>query len=175
MGVMSEAEVAANRSHFLQSSLREKLLEHLFVGDLLRALWRKGCRDIELLRAEIDYAGYDLVVECNGVMRHIQLKSSHSSSSTRDVKVHLSLAKKPCGCVIWINFDAETLALGPFLWFGASPNTALPSLGNRIARHTKADRTGTKAARPNLRLIARSQFQELTTMDDVVAALFGLA
>ena len=171
---MSEVELTVDRSHFLQSSLREKLLEHLFVGDLLRALWRKGRRDIEVLRAEIDYAGYDLVVECNAVMRHIQLKTSHSLSKTCDVKVHMSLAGKPGGCVIWIKFDIETLALGPFLWFGAPPNERLPGLGDRIARHTKADSTGTKGERPNLRVVTRRQFDQLATMDDVVTKLFGL-
>ena len=59
-------------AHFLESGLREKVLEHLFVGDLLRCLWRKGARDIEVLRAEVDRAGYDLVLECNGVLRHVQ-------------------------------------------------------------------------------------------------------
>jgi hypothetical protein len=44
-------------THFLYSSLREKVLEHLFVGDVLRCLWRRGARDIELLRAEVDAAG----------------------------------------------------------------------------------------------------------------------
>ncbi len=62
----------ADESHFRHSSLREKVLEHLFVGDLLRCLWRKGARDIELLRAEVDAGGFDLVLDCNGVQRHIQ-------------------------------------------------------------------------------------------------------
>jgi hypothetical protein len=104
-----------DRSHFVQSSLREKVLEHLFVGELLRSLWRKGRRDIEVLRAEIDYTGYDLVIECNGVIRHIQLKSSHRRATTRAVNVSLSLSNKPSGCVIWLYFDEETLELGPFL------------------------------------------------------------
>ena len=39
------------------SSLREKLLEHLFVGELLRTLWRRGARRVELLRAEVDAGG----------------------------------------------------------------------------------------------------------------------
>jgi hypothetical protein len=57
-------EGTLDTSHFLQSSLREKLLEHLFIGELLRRLWRLGRRDIEVLRAEIDASGYDLVLEC---------------------------------------------------------------------------------------------------------------
>ena len=42
--------------HTVNSSTREKVLEHLFVGDLLRCLWRRGARDIEVLRAEVDGA-----------------------------------------------------------------------------------------------------------------------
>jgi len=71
-------EDPAQTHHFV---LREKLLEHLFLSELLRPLWRQGRRDMEVLRAEVDGAGYDLVVECNGVLRHIQLKSSHTAAT----------------------------------------------------------------------------------------------
>ena len=160
-------------SHALHSSLREKVLEHLFIGDLLRSLWRQGRRDIEVLRAEIDFAGYDLVLECNGVLRHIQLKSSHHRATTRVVKVSLNLAAKPSGCIIWLTFDQQTLEFGPFFWFGASPRECLPSLGEQVARHTKANHLGVKALRPNLRVLARSQFKELATIDEIALALFG--
>ena len=49
------------------SSAREKVLEHLFVGELLRCLWRRGIRNMEVLRAEVDMGGYDLVVEARVV------------------------------------------------------------------------------------------------------------
>jgi hypothetical protein len=42
---------------FLFSSLREKVLEHLFVGELLPYLWRSRRTDIEALRAEVDFRG----------------------------------------------------------------------------------------------------------------------
>lgn len=64
------------------SSAREKVLEHLFVGDLLRCLWRRGIRNMEVLRAEVDMGGYDLVLEANRVLRYVQLKSSHRCSAT---------------------------------------------------------------------------------------------
>jgi hypothetical protein len=38
---ITQNEAPAAR-HFLQSSLREKLLEHVFIGKLLQCLWRKG-------------------------------------------------------------------------------------------------------------------------------------
>ena len=162
------------RAHSTQSSTREKVLEHLFVGDLLRCLWCKGTRDIEVLRAEVDRCGYDLVLEANEVMRHVQLKSSHRSAKTREVGININLAQKPSGCAIWIQFDPTSMDLGPFLWFGGQPGAPLPPLGGREGRHTKGDRTGVKAPRPNIRLLRRSQFEILSTMDAVVGKLFGL-
>ncbi|SRR5216684_2073797 len=170
---MGQVSNASDASHYLQSSLREKLLEHLFIGELVQELWKRGRRDIEILRAEIDFAGYDLVLECNGVLRHVQLKSSHRTAKTRDVKVNLSLSKKPHGCVIWVKFDEATLKLGPFLWFGGPPTQKLPALGDRIARHTKRNRMGTRSLRQNLRVIRRTDFTEVATMSELVAELFG--
>lgn len=161
-------------SQFLYSSLRENVLEHLFIGELLRCLWRLGRRDIEVLRAEVDYAGYDLVLECNGYVRHVQLKSSHRRSAASAVNAHVGLLQKPSACIIWIKFDPSTMELGPFLWFGARPGQPAPSFGDRLARHTRADHTGMKGFRPNLRVIRRNNFQELSTIDEVAGALFGI-
>jgi hypothetical protein len=171
---MDSSEGTLDTSHFRQSSLREKLLEHVFIGKLLQCLWRWGRRDIEVLRAEIDASGYDLVLECNGVLRYVQFKSSHRDATTRDVNVSLSLAKKRGACVIWIIFDAGTMKLGPYLWFGGGLDQPLPSLGGRVARHTKADKAGVKAERPNLRVVAKSSFKSMQTMDEVVEEMFGL-
>ena len=129
---------------------------------------------MEVLRAEVDYVGYDLVLGCNRHLRHIQLKSSHSDSTTPTVNVHIGLMNKPSACIIWIKFDSRTLALGPFLWFGSKPGEPIPELGDRIARHTRRGRAGTKAFRPNLRIVKEKEFRQLRTIDEVVSALFGL-
>jgi hypothetical protein len=44
-----------------------------------------------LLRAEVDRAGYDIVLHCNGVLRHVQLKSSHRAAATSKVDAKLAL------------------------------------------------------------------------------------
>lgn len=170
-----EAEQLLDTSHTVNSSTREKVLEHLFVGDLLRCLWRRGDRDIEVLRAEVDKGGYDAVLEVNGILRHIQLKASHKTAKTREVGINIALARKPSGCVIWMQFDPENMDLGPFLWFGAEPGAPLPDLGDRVGKHSKADSKGTKAERPNIRQLRRSRFETLSSMDSVVGALFGCA
>jgi hypothetical protein len=158
--------------HSHQSSTREKVLEHLFVGDLLRCLWRRGVRDVEVLRPEVDKGGYDVVLESQGVIRHVQLKSSHRTAKTREVGINTVLAQKPSGCVIWILFDPAAMELGPFLWFGGRPGSRLPALGDRVGKHSKGDSTGRKAERPAIRMLRRQAFDILPSMDAVAAALF---
>jgi len=160
-------------AHFLDSSLREKVIEHLFVGDLLRCLWRQGVRDIEVLRGEVDRAGYDLVLEANGMMRHVQLKASYKGAKTARAGIHVDLARKPSGCVVWIWFDPETMELGPFLWLGDEPGRPLPALGDRVGRQTRGDSHGNKSARETVRMVNKGRFDRLCAMDELAAVLFG--
>ncbi len=161
-------------SHWLDSSLREKLIEHLFVGELLRLLWCRGRRDIEVLRAEVDRGGYDLVLECNRVLRHVQLKASHREARAAKVTVNTGLAGKPSGCVIWIRFDDQTMELGPYYWFGGVCGQPVPDLGERIAKQARADSTGRKGERPTMRVLSKSRFRKIDTLDAVAEALFGI-
>lgn len=162
----------AQNDHSRDSGLREKVLEHLFVGELLRCLWCRGIRDIEVSRAEVDRAGYDLVLEVNGILRHVQFKSSYRGAKTAKVGIHIDLARKSSGCVIWIWFDPDSMELGPFLWFGGAAGEPLPPLGNRVGKHSKGDSAGNKGERPNIRVIGKGRFTALATMEDVVGALF---
>jgi len=158
------------------SSFREKLVEHLFIGELLKLSWCHDSCDIEVASPEVDNAGYDLIAEANGVIRHIQLKTSFVGSRTATQKVHLRLADKPSGCVLWIYFNSETLELGPFLFFGDKSGRPLPALTDaRIGKHTKGNRSGHKAERPNIRVINKGQFERFDTVEDIYSALFGAA
>lgn len=163
--------------HSRLSSFREKTTEHIFVSECLKALWRRGVFDAEILRSEVDGAGYDIVLECRGVTRHVQLKSSFAGSRTARQKLNNKLSRKPAGCAIWILFDAETLTLGPFLWHGNGPHERMSELSGRFrkAKHTKGDSKGVKLERESAYTLPRSAFKELSTMDDVVDALFGKA
>ncbi len=156
------------------SSRREKLIEHLFVGEVLRSLWRDGIYEADVLRAETDAAGYDVVIEVGAISRHIQLKSSARSSKTSSQKVHLELGKKSGGCVIWIQFDADTMTLGPYLWFGSKPGKPLPDItGFPVAKQTRGNRDGEKSARPNIRVINKGKFEKVATISDLIHLLFG--
>lgn len=162
-------------SDSLHSSRREKLVEHVFVGDILRNLWRSGVHEVDVLRAETDASGYDIVVEVGSITRHIQLKSSALNSSTAVQKVNLALGNKPSGCVLWILFNPSTLELGPFLWFGGLPGEPFPDIaGFRVAKHTKGDSHGVKAERANIRVVPKGKFTKIDSVSGVVEKLFGL-
>jgi hypothetical protein len=161
-------------AHYAESSARENLIEHVFLGELLRGLWRKNVRDLEVLRPEVDSGGYDLALEFRGLTRHMQLKSSFTGARRSEVTASIKLLDRPSACILWIFFDADTLSLGPFLWFGAAAGERMPSLGKKIARHTKPNAMLAKADRPSHRVVAKNRFEKLQKIDEVIQKLIGI-
>lgn len=120
--------------------------------------------------------GYDLLLETTSVVRHIQLKATFKGSKVRRFTVNAGLAKKPSGCVVCMQFDEKTLALGPFYWFGGHPRAPLPDLtGFMIAKHTKGNAQGIKSERPNQRVVPLSAFEFVATIEELAGKLFGPA
>ncbi len=159
-------------AHFENSTLRERIVEHVFVGEALRALWRRGVVDVEVLRSEFDAYGYDLVLARGPVVRHVQLKTG-TSKKPGDISIALSLAGKPSGCVLWIQIS-RALDLGPFFWFGGRPGDPLPVL-DAYASPMRATRKkgGERPPRKNHRLVPGEKFRRLEKIDQVLEALFG--
>jgi hypothetical protein len=158
----------------LYSSYREILLEHLFVSAIMKHLWLRGITQFEVLKPQVDDSGYDLVLEANGVVRHVQLKSSAADSSTAEVPVSIKLASKPSACVIWMHFDKSTMEIGPFLWYGSEPKVALPPIAALpVAKQARANAQGYKAPRPAHRVLRRKSFTKLQTIPELVDRLFG--
>jgi len=55
---------------FVHSSSREALIEHIFVAEVLQEAWFAREQLVEVLRSEVDAAGYDIVFECGSMVRH---------------------------------------------------------------------------------------------------------
>jgi hypothetical protein len=164
-------EVAS--SHYVHSTLRERIVEHVFVGEALRQLWQRGVTDVEVLRSEFDAGGYDVVMGLRKVVRHIQFKTVMVGGKATSVSVSLKLMDKPSGCVIWIVITPK-LELQSYLWFGGVPGEPLPDIGRmKPAKHAKANVLGIKAERPNHRIVPRTRFEKLGTLDAVLDRLFG--
>lgn len=160
--------------HSVLSSYREMLLEHLFAGELMRHVWRSGLKRLEVLKPQVDDGGYDMVLEGNAIVRHVQLKATFRGSTVARFNINTALALKPSGCVIVLLFDPESLDLGPFLWLGGQPGTPLPDIDHyAVAKHTKGNAQGVKLPRPSLRVVPSSAFEPLTSIAEVAEKLFG--
>ena len=161
------------KEHSINSSFREKLIEHLFISELLKLSWINKEYSLEVSKPEVDNSGYDLIIESQNVIRHVQLKAAFVGASTARQNIHVSLFSKPSGCVVWVYFNEHNLNLGPFLFFGGNPGKPLSNLKDvKIAKHPKGDADGHKAERPNIRVINKGSFTRYETIDELFSALF---
>ena len=162
------------------SGHREQLLQHEFVGALLKDAWFRRDQPVEILWPEVDFAGYDVVVTCNRVTRQIQLKSSNAGGKVRSQKVNVSLASAPSGCIVWsvamaiIEADPPTVEV-VYRAFGSDiPGAAMSGLaGFAVAKHSKGNAQGVKALRPNIRVLPNSAFQKFSRVSELSDWLFG--
>jgi hypothetical protein len=166
-------QIEPKREHWHNSVLRERIVEHVFVGEALRRLWQRGVKDVEVLRSEFDAGGYDVVMSYRKIVRHIQFKSVKEKGKTAYFNVSAKLMEKPSGCVILIGVDDE-LNLKSYRWFGGLPGKPLPDIGAlKIAKHAKANAEGVKLEKPNHRVLPRTMLEPVAGLDDLITRLFG--
>lgn len=169
--------VTSPEDTFLKSAFYEQLVEHVFISEVLQEAFYGFGNTVEVLRSEVDASGYDVVFECNGILRHIQLKTSKLNAKTRRQKVNSGLSKKPSGCVVWIirQEDQESNRMNlSYLFFGGKPGRPLPNLKYfPIAKHTKGEK-GKKKQRPSIRVVPKSKFKSVSNTRALVEKLFGV-
>jgi hypothetical protein len=163
---------------FLKSTFYEQLVEHVFISEVLQEVWYSFGKTAEVLRSEVDASGYDVVFECNGFLRHIQLKTSKPDAKTSGQKVNIALAEKPSGCIVWImrheDHSDRRMRLS-YLFFGGDAGQSLPLLTEfKVARHTKANAQGVKNYREAIRIVPKTRFRTAETTRELVEVLFGL-
>ena len=169
----------SDENMFLKSSFYEQLVEHVFISEVLQEVWFHFGKTVEVLRSEVDASEYDVVFECNGVLRYIQLKTSKIGGKTANQKVNVALERKPSGCVVWIirNEDKQKHRMRlAYLFFGADvAGDPLPTLdGLQVGKHTKGNKDGVKAERQSIRVIPKGSFDRVETTTKLVSRLFGL-
>lgn len=163
--------------HSRHSTLRERIVEHRFVADVLQYLWTRDIFDVEVLRPEFDAHGYDLVMTRGNVVRHIQLKTGRARGKPKKpsrISVSRSLAEKPSGCLLWIGID-DNLKPEHFFWLGsACPGEPISGIDSWPAPKRRAPRTdGDRPDRDGYHVIPKDRFELLNDVGDVLQRLFG--
>ena len=169
---LSPLSIVESDAHSHHSTLRERIVEHVFVGEALRLLWQKDLTDVEVLRPEFDAHGYDLAMARGDVFRHIQFKTG-TTRKPGDISVPLALAGKPSGCVLWIGITRD-LELKSFYWFGGDPGEQLPPIKDYpCPLRATGNKSGKKPPRQNHRLVPKEEFVPLLNLEAVLERLFG--
>ena len=171
-------KATSDEDTYLKSSFYEQLVEHVFISEVLQEVWFRFRQTVEVLRSEVDASGYDVVLECNGNLRHVQLKTSKKDGKTANQKVNVALSSKPSGCVVWILRDEDQndyrMRL-TYLFFGADAGKPLQLHDDfRVGKHTKGNKDGVKAERQSIRVIPKGKFKHIKTTTELVTRLFGL-
>jgi hypothetical protein len=162
-----------NKKHSVNSTFRERVVEHVFVGEVMKYFWNREQMDVEVLRPEFDRGGYDLVVSKGSVSRFIQFKTVLKSAKTNRFNVGLNLKNKPNGCVVLISVD-DNLDMVGFRWFGSAVGMPFPEIAEKqIAKHTKPSAGGSKAERADHRILKLNDFVVLESLEEVVVKLFS--
>ena len=160
------------RLDYSQSLSREKLLEYVFLSELLQEAWCVRNWTIDILRPDVDRACYDLALECNGIRRYVQLKGSRHDARTRQVTVNAELASKPGGCVLWLSYQnvGGRIKL-QYKYMGGHPSQC-PNLGDKRGRRTTPDFRGEKPERENTRVLKKTAFTPLPDIGMLMDKLF---
>lgn len=166
---MTKTQALSEHSHYV-----ENVLQHVFLSDLCRALWQRDhTQTLHIYDNEVDDAGFDLVARLGNVVRHIQLKGTHTLGRARSISAHTALASAQGGCVVWMSYSADTLSIEHYRFFGQPAGAAMSDFSHLpAALAQRRDIRGQRRARPNHRVIRRSDFSQPLTTDELLDVLF---
>ncbi len=157
-----------------ESSFREQMLQQVFISEVFQEVWLRHRKTIKLHRPEGDSSGYDLVLEHDHIVRHVQLKSSRADSPTVRLTVSAELSEKASGCVVWLVYKVRPEVCRvdlAYRFFGSDPGKPLPSLEKyEVANHFRGK---AKNVRPRLRVVPKADFSPEMDLGQLMVKLFG--
>lgn len=160
----------------VHSSALEHVIEHIFLSEVLQEAWFGRRQVVDVLHTSVDAFGYDVVLELEGITRHVQLKARGKQGKASSYKINTSLARHASGCVVSIGWErdhASNRMSLEYRWFGGAPGASLPDLGDVVGRHSKGDATGTKKERAQTRVLRLTRFSKVADVGELLDLLFG--
>jgi hypothetical protein len=155
----------------------EKLIEHRFISDIMAYCWYKKNETLEIIHAEIDNNGYDLLLCYKNIDRYIQLKTSEEKSTTSQQNINLSIISKKNPCIVWIvrKFDLnKNDFVFKYLFWGSKIGEPLPNVEKlKTSKRTTANSKGVKKERENFRIITKKDFIEFSNIEKLFEQLFS--
>jgi hypothetical protein len=132
---MPSPDFIAQNSRFFES-----IQEHRFLFELARHLvTRKPPRLLNILRAEVDMFGFDLVLSVASTTRHLQMKTRSGVPPNTPYDIAETIWRLPGGCVAWMLYSQETLEPASYYLLGSPlpPLDRFPASDRRGFRKVK--------------------------------------
>lgn len=161
----------------LRSSHIENVLTHALIAKIAQELWRRDpWMDFQVFKADVDDAGFDLVLGCKGTMRYIQIKQTHLQGNAVKYSVRLDFAQMVGACAVVMVYKGDTLEIDHCLFFGGTPGEPMSSIEDHHASKLPGRRTadGARKVRKHYRDVPRRAFQRLPEIGDLVDRLFPI-
>jgi hypothetical protein len=158
-----------------RSSHVENILTHALVAAVAQDLWRRDpWVSLQVFQAEVDDAGFDLVLGCVGVMRYIQVKQVHLKGAASKFSIRLDFSLLPGSCAVVVVHEAESLEIDHFLFFGGRSDEPMPSIKDRKSTRAPGRRSavGERKLRLHYRDVPRRNFLGPLTDHELVDRLF---
>lgn len=158
-----------------RSSHVENVLTHSLVAKIAQELWRRDpFIDLKIFNTEVDDSGFDLVLGCQGVMRFIQIKQTHTQGNAVKYSLRLDFSRMAGACAVVLVYAGDTLEIDHCLFFGGAPNKPMPDIEANRASQSPGRRTaeGVRKIRENYRDVPRHSFQGPLSISALVDVLF---
>src|SRR3984957_4783185 len=66
-----------------ESSSMARLLEYFVLAEILQEAWFGRGKLIDIMHSTVDAFGHDVVLECDGIVRHVQFKPRRIDGKTK--------------------------------------------------------------------------------------------
>ncbi len=141
----------------------ENMVEHLFLGELLRHMWYERDQTVEVSKAQVDSEGYDVVLAAGTTTRYVQLKTSTPA------KVNERLALREGGCVVATLLDPDASRVRYRMWDATKrAMDQLPQAKSNVYKRG----TEQRQYRAGHRKVPTGRFSEPMDIAELCAALF---
>jgi hypothetical protein len=130
---------------------------------------------LSIFNSEVDDSGFDLVLACRQKLRYLQIKQVHLGGRASKFSIRQDFSLMNGSCVVVIVYTEDSLSIDHFLFYGGEIDEAMPPIdGNKPSIVPgRRDANGNRKIRGHYRDIKRSQFKKMSTVSELLDALFG--
>lgn len=172
---ITKSEDAPKASASTNSTYIENALRHRLLADLCSELWRRNCfATLQIFNAEVDNAGFDIVLKLGKWFRYVQLKQAHQDKKPPHCSVRLSFSELAGSCVVLMSYSLRDLSITRYRFFGEGPTSPMKPIREFRPSIAPGRRNadGERHIRHHYRNVPISRFRTCSNINQLFELLF---